>query len=50
MQKGRKPIIDISIEGYQSPISVPTESSKGGVMLYVSDELNCIPINDLNIY
>ena len=47
MQKGRKPIIYISIEGYQSPL---TEAGKGGVMIYVSDELNCKPRNDLNIY
>ena len=50
IQKGRKPIIDISIEGYQSPLNVPTEATKGGVLLYVSDELNYKPRNDLNIY
>ena len=50
LQKGRKLIIDISIEGYQSPLSVPTEAAKGGVLLYVSDELNYKPRNDLNIY
>ena len=37
LQKGRKPIIDISIEGYQPPQSMPSEATKGGVLLYVSD-------------
>ena len=50
IQKGRKPILDITIEGYQTPLGIPTESTKGGVLLYVSNELNFKPRNDLNIY
>ena len=29
---------------------MPSEATKGGVLLYVLDELNCKPRNDLNIY
>ena len=50
IQKGTTPIIDISLEGYQSPIGTPTEATKGGVLLYISNKLNFKPRPDLNIY
>ena len=39
--------IDISIDGYQSPIGTPTESTKGGVLLYVKTGLNVVPREDI---
>ena len=44
------PKIDINIEGYQSPVGTPTESTKGGVLIYVKNSINFKPRNDLNIY
>ena len=48
--KGRTPIIDIHINGYHPPIGTPTESSKGGVLLYVSDSLKFKERPKLSIY
>ena len=48
--KGVKPIIDISLENYHDPIGTPSEATKGGVLIYVSKDLNFKPRNDLNIY
>ena len=31
------PTIDINIKGYQTPIGTPTESTKGGVLIYVKE-------------
>ena len=45
-----KPQVDISIENYHFPESIPTEASKGGVLLYVNKKHNAKPRNDLNIY
>ena len=39
---------DISIP-YQSPISTPTQGTKGGVLIYVKSGINFKPRNDLNI-
>ena len=39
---------DISLEGYQSPISTPTESTKGGVLLYAKLGINVIPRDDIS--
>ena len=50
IEKDKSPIIDISLEGYHKPVGTPTESTKGGVLIYVSDKLNFKPRNDLNIY
>lgn len=47
---GVLPNIDINIDGYKTPINTPTKANKGGVLLYVSDELNPKPRNDLKIY
>jgi len=48
--KGKEPIIDINIDGYHSPIGTPTESTKGGVLMYVSDSLEFKERPKLNIY
>ena len=41
---------DINIDGYQSPVGTPTESVKGGVLIYVKNDINFKPRNDLAIY
>ena len=41
---------DISIPNYQTPISTPTEGTKGGVLIYVKAGINFKPRNDLKIY
>ena len=46
---GIEPIIDISIEGYQTPVGMPTKASKGGVLLYAKEGINFRPRNDLVI-
>ena len=48
--KGIEPKVSIDIEGYQSPIGMPTESTKGGVLIYVKDGLNFKPRPDLNMH
>jgi hypothetical protein len=50
LQKGVEPIIDISLDGYHKPIGTSTEATKGGVLLYISKELNFKLRNDLKIY
>ena len=40
--------VDISLDGYQSPLSTPTESTKGGVLLYAKTGLNVIPRQDIS--
>ena len=50
LQTNILPIVDISIEDYHSPVSTPSEASKGGVLLYVSKKHDFKPRNDLNIY
>ena len=50
IEKDKSPIIDISLEGYHKPVGTPTESTKGGVLIYVSDKLDFKPRNDLNTY
>ena len=44
------PKIDINIAGYADPLSTPTESTKGGVLIYVKSGLVAKPRPDLNIY
>ena len=48
--KNYEPIVDISIDGYKTPISMPTEATKGGVLIYVKSELNFKPRDDLKVY
>ena len=47
IQNGSEPKINIDIQGYQPPVGMSTESTKGGVLLYVRTGLNFIPRNDL---
>ena len=49
IKKGKNPYIDISLNGYNYE-STPTESSAGGVLLYLSTDINYKCRNDLNIY
>ena len=42
--------IDISLNGYHVPVGTPSEAIKGGVLLYISNELNFKPRPDLTIY
>ena len=49
IMKDIDPKVDISIDGYQTPISTPTEATKGGVLIYVKSGLNVKPRNDLKI-
>ena len=44
------PKSDISIEGYQPPESMPTDASKGGVLIYVKDGINYKPRKYLNMH
>ena len=39
---------DISLDGYQDPLSTPTEATKGGVLLYAKIGLNIIPRSDIS--
>ena len=39
---------DISLDGYQNPLSTPTESTKGGVLLYAKVGLNVVPRDDIS--
>ena len=50
LTKDLDPKISINIDGYQAPISTPTEGSKGGVLMYVKNNINFKPRPDLNIY
>ena len=46
---GIDPKCDISIPNYQTPISTPTEGTKGGVLIYVKSGIDFKPRNDLKI-
>ena len=50
LEKGVKPVIDITLDHYHEPISTPSEATKGGTLIYVSKDLIFKPRNDLNIY
>ena len=50
LQVGVEPNVNINIEGFQEPISTPTEASKGGVLLYIANGINFKPRNDLKMY
>ena len=50
LRKGTTPTVDISIDGYKEPYGCPSEATKGGVLLYVSNEFNILPRPDLEIY
>ena len=40
IQKNCEPKIYINIDGYQSPVGTPTESAKGGVLIYDKNYIN----------
>ena len=44
------PVVDIFLDGYQQPVGTPTESTKGGVLVYVKNGIKFKPRNDLNAY
>ena len=44
------PKVDIRIENYHEPISMPSEAQKGGVLLYVNKKHHYNVRNDLNVY
>ena len=44
------PKTDINIVGYQPPIGMGTEAAKGGVLIYVKDDINYMPRDDLNMH
>ena len=45
--KGITPVFDITLKGYNE-YSTPTESDKGGALLYIAEHLYSIPRNDLD--
>ena len=47
IKKSVEPDYDTTLEGYKQ-FSTPTESEKGGVMLYISDKHNSIPRKNLD--
>ena len=47
---GTLPIVDINIEGYQTPLSTETEANKGGVLMYIANHILFKPRKDLMIY
>ena len=50
IQCGILPAVDISIEGYKTPLSTETDAFKGGVHMYIAKHINVKPRNDLTIY
>ena len=50
LQKNVNPVHDINLPNYHIPESTPTEASKGGTLLYISDTLNYKPRKDLELY
>ena len=44
------PKVNININGYQTPVGTPTESTKGGVLMYVKNGINFKPRMDLQMY
>ena len=39
LQTGTQPKVDITINGYHYPLSTPSEAAKGGVLLYIKENL-----------
>lgn len=48
LEKGSEPKVDISIDGYEQPLSKPTEATKGGVLLYARKGIVVVPRTDLD--
>ena len=49
LKKGIEPHVNINIPNYQIE-HTPSEANKGGTLLYISNDLNCKPRQDLAIY
>ena len=49
LQVNSVPQVDIGIEGYQTPVGMPTYASKGGALIYIKEGINYKPREDLNI-
>ena len=49
LKRGKQPIANISLRNYVSE-HTPTESGKGGTLLYIDKNLKYKLRNDLNIY
>ena len=50
IRKDINPKTDITIDGYKHPIGMPTEATKGGVLIYVKNGINYKPREDLNMH
>ena len=50
LQSGQQLKVDINIDGYQEPIGISTEASKGGVLMYIKNGIDIVQKNDLNMY
>ena len=50
IKSGVTPIVDISIDGYQPPVGMPTDASKGGVLIYIKEGIDFMPREDLNMH
>ena len=48
LEKGSEAKVDISIDGYEQPLSKPTEATKGGVLLYAREGIVVAPRTDLD--
>ena len=46
-QTNTQPKVDITIEGYHSPLNSPTMATKGGVLLYITENIIFKPRPDL---
>ena len=49
LRKGIEPVHDINLTNYEKT-DTPTEATKGGTLLYISENLNFKPRKDLEIY
>ena len=45
-----EPKLDINITGYQQPIGMPTEATKGGVLIYTREGIDYKPREDLQMH
>ena len=50
LQTGTQPKVDITINGYHYPLGTPSKATKGGVLLYIKENLIFKPRPDLHIY
>ena len=45
-----EPTVDINIEGYQTPVGMPSHATKGGVLIYIKEGIDYKPRDDLKIH